>query len=77
MAVRTAGTGFSGTREPKGLTRKAAKAESVRTAAPGGMPFNPPHCQGRTKNDTPCKAKRANGTLFCVGHLRARGELGL
>jgi hypothetical protein len=32
-------------------------------------------CAGVTKVGEPCKARKANGTDWCVGHLRSRGEL--
>ena len=32
-------------------------------------------CSGMTKVGEPCKARPANGTNWCVGHLRSRGEL--
>ena len=73
MGNRAASTGFEGQREIASTVR--ASSSGTRAAAPGGMPFDPPNCQGRTKNDTPCMAKRARGTMFCVGHLRQRGEL--
>lgn len=32
-------------------------------------------CAGMTKVGEPCKARPANGTVWCAGHLRSRGEL--
>jgi len=32
-------------------------------------------CSGITKAGEPCRARKANGTDWCVGHLRSRGEL--
>ena len=32
-------------------------------------------CAGVTKVGEPCKARPANGTGWCAGHLRSRGEL--
>lgn len=32
-------------------------------------------CAGTTKIGEPCKARPANGTNWCAGHLRSRGEL--
>ena len=32
-------------------------------------------CAGMTKVGEPCRARKANGTDWCVGHLRSRGEL--
>lgn len=37
----------------------------------GGVDFNPPHCQGITKAGIMCKAPKAKGTLYCIGHLRS------
>ena len=74
MTTRTAGSGFQSMREATSVARVAG-SEGVRSAPPGGMPFDPPNCQDRTKGDTPCSAKRANGTMFCAGHLRKRGDL--
>lgn len=39
----------------------------------GGIPFNPPNCQGTTKAGVPCTARRAMGTMLCIGHLRSKG----
>jgi len=32
-------------------------------------------CSGMTKLGEPCRARPANGTSWCAGHLRSRGEL--
>lgn len=32
-------------------------------------------CAGMTKVGEPCRARPANGTNWCAGHLRSRGEL--
>ena len=32
-------------------------------------------CSGITKVGEPCKARPAQGTDWCVGHLRSRGEI--
>lgn len=32
-------------------------------------------CSGVTKVGEPCKARPANGTEWCAGHLRSRGEI--
>lgn len=40
----------------------------------GGVDFDPPHCQGVTKAGISCRGPRALGTLYCIGHLRSRGE---
>ena len=37
----------------------------------GGVPFDPPNCQGITKLGSNCRAPRANGTMYCIGHLRS------
>ncbi len=54
---------------PVGGARPAGKAEGSRPAPPGGAPY-----VGRNRcianNDT-CKAPRAKGTDYCVGHLRS------
>ena len=39
----------------------------------GGIPFSPPNCQDIAKNGGPCRAPRALGTMYCIGHLRSRG----
>lgn len=41
----------------------------------GGVAFDPPNCQEITKQGVNCRGPRAKGTMYCVGHLRARGEL--
>lgn len=43
-------------------------------------PYNDPELRKRpdwacTGNDNTCGARKANGTEFCAGHLRSRGEL--
>ena len=40
----------------------------------GGVDFDPPNCQGITKAGISCSAPRALGTLFCIGHLRSKGD---
>jgi len=54
---------------------RAEGSTSARPAPFGGMPFNPPHCQGVTKAGKSCTGPKAKGTMYCVGHLRQRGEL--
>ena len=49
--------------------------QNARPATPDGLPFNPPNCQGITKAGLACTGPKAKGTLYCVGHLRQRGEL--
>ena len=42
----------------------------------GGTPFDPPNCQAVTKKGGPCSARRAHGTMYCIGHLRSMGNNG-
>lgn len=57
------------------VTRGRVVGQEGTRPVQGGMPFNPPNCQGITKKQEPCSGPRAKGTLYCVGHLRQRGEL--
>ena len=57
-------------------SRTEVGAGSGTSPADGALlPYDPPTCTDRTKEDRPCQAQRAKGTLFCAGHLRKRGEL--
>lgn len=51
-------------------------AQGTSPAVGALIPYNPPTCTDVTKDGGACTAQRAKGTLFCVGHLRKRGELG-
>ncbi len=73
MAIRSLSEVPAGARLANTMTR--VEGSNLRPADPGGMPYDPPTCTDRTKRDEPCGAQRANGTLFCAGHLRKRGEL--
>ena len=54
---------------------RAQGMNDARPAPHGGMPFDPPNCQGVTKAGIACTGPRAKSTMYCVGHLRQRGEL--
>ena len=54
-----------------GVTEETERAHS-------GVPYKAPPSRPDTLctgNDNTCGARKANGTEFCVGHLRSRGEL--
>lgn len=75
MTTRQAGaTVPSGARLANTGTRPDIGGSTVRAASAGGVPYDPPTCTGRTKDDRPCGARRAQETLFCIGHLRGRAN---
>lgn len=62
--------------ERAGVTARVGTVGEVEKA-PIGVPYQPKHrpdhlCRA---NDNTCKGPKAKGTDYCVGHLRARGEL--
>lgn len=75
MTVRTDEAVPAGARVANVGSRPDTSGDRGREAPQGGIPYDPPSCIGRSKNDIPCRAHRANDTLYCVGHLRQRGEL--
>lgn len=64
--------------ESKGYKRTTPvgpHGRQVAKAPPGGMPFKPKTCQGKTKVGHACKAPVVQGRLYCIGHLRQQAAV--
>lgn len=74
MPIRDADAMPEGASLANATQRIEGRVSGVEPAGPGGVEFDPPNCQEVTKDGAPCSARRSRGTMFCIGHLRKRGE---
>ena len=64
-----------------GNGRMAYHGQGVEIAPPSGIAYGGVHykrglCQAMNKKEEECKAPKAKGTDYCIGHLNALNKLG-
>lgn len=67
---------MGGTTDSSRVKHQSAAVPAIGSGA--SLPTRTPTvagCSGLNKQGDPCGARPAKGTDWCVGHLRARGEL--